>query len=205
MKSKFIGISVLIALLCLSADAGQILFVPAPVEAPVEDCTCSDTPLINITSTAVTYGTGAADSTYYTGETYYDETNTRLLCKITAEHRNNTGDTSAKTVTYRVWELDGTALSTEVGASEGKTGVNSYATYTWSAGDLTNGIELTAGVNYAITVDQGEVDASNNLRVYGIGSDTHSYGQSSQWALADGSRTNTDATRDLNMRLYFCE
>lgn len=92
------------------------------------------------------------DIRYYVGQGAWKNASARCICKVVLKLTKAAGDISGKTYNVRIWDMDGTALNKQLGASANVTGSNSW-NETSVEFSFASCVSLSASTNYAITVN----------------------------------------------------
>lgn len=196
--------SIALAILCIFAisEAGIVQEMQQQVLARRKAAqSCSLTSVKSINHTSV--GSMLADA-YYAGFFYTPGSGVTLCGKIGFRLTANNA-ISGKTYTVRIWNTSGTSLTTQIVATSGVAGNNS-----WDADGgvdveftLASGVTLTGSTQYAVTVDQGGIDSTNYAK---LGYTSTGYVDDSETTLAKWNQDKTQAegyaTLEPCVRLY---
>jgi hypothetical protein len=164
------------------AQAGGIMLIQQGV--PVAASSCGITAFKSIVGDS---NSGGLNDTFYFGFFYTPATNVTLCSHITFQMKQPFGTISSKTYTVRVWTTSSTSLSTQLVASTGVTGNQS-----WDATEVDYAItdtSLTGGTKYAVTIDQGGITDGNYCSVRYLGSASDSEVHLAKWDIGKGLNT----------------
>lgn len=109
---------------------------------------------------------GNATDSYYTGALYYNDSTVRTIGKIGFRVAKKTGSITSKTFTVRLWNMSGSSLNTQLAATSGITGDDSWTNTSIVDFIFASPYTISTGVNYAITIDAGGTDGSNYATGY---------------------------------------
>lgn len=102
---------------------------------------------------------------FYVGQTLFVDTASLSLGKIVLAMATDTGNTASKTITVTLWTLVPVSGDLNTALASASTtgfqnGSKTNVTFTFTP------FSYSSGTSYAITVDQGVVDASNFIDIY---------------------------------------
>lgn len=123
--------------------------------AEAAGATCQTTPLINGFTAGTTAGAiGDSANHGYAGTSTFTVGSTTVICAISYKLSRTAGDISGKSYYFKIWSMTDTALNEVLTTTAAITGSNSWS-QTEVKANLISNLTLSAGTNYAITVDVG--------------------------------------------------